>query len=69
MSAVKIGIAQDVNQRLSTLRTGNPDKLSLLLKLNGNQEAELHGQFSEHRLRGEWFKDAPILEWIASQNA
>jgi hypothetical protein len=55
LSPVKIGRAIDVASRLKSLQTGTPHELRTLLVLNGDREMEMHGRFSKHRIRGEWF--------------
>ena len=65
---IKIGIANNVAKRFSNLRGSSPVALKLLLTVPGgiNAECELHHQFREHRLHGEWFRPHPdILEKIA----
>ena len=65
---VKIGIAQHVPSRLSSLQTGCPLPLDLLgvIKKGGRTlEAKLHKRFAEQRTHGEWFLVCPdILEYI-----
>ena len=68
---VKIGVAQNPEQRLVELQTGNPYKLRLMVAFPGGKEEEawIHKQFECGRLRGEWFRitDGLILilaEWI-----
>lgn len=57
-SAVKIGIARDVEARIATLQTGNPDELHLLASFPGSQahETALHRYLQAERIRGEWFE-------------
>lgn len=54
--AIKIGIAKDLDSRLSQLRTGSGEPLSLLRWCAGTREYEkyLHNKFRSIRLRGEW---------------
>ena len=75
--AVKIGVATDVDKRLSILQTGNPEQLSVVKKvrftgkdsLKNAYKAEkaFHQKFDESRLVGEWF-DAHVLHAIAVNN-
>ena len=53
---VKIGIANDLPSRLSQMRTGSGEPLSLLGWCAGNREYEkyLHDKFRSIRLHGEW---------------
>lgn len=59
---VKIGIAKDVAERLSTLQIGNPRRLVVILEsapmslLQARAlESSLHRRFKRERIRGEWF--------------
>jgi hypothetical protein len=54
---VKIGVAGDVNDRLSALQVGCPYELKLWGTLRGGPRAEqaLHAAFAYYRFRGEWF--------------
>lgn len=59
---VKIGVAQDVIQRLMNIQTGNPRTLKIVATLGPFSEAQafdlergLHRRFKSLRLRGEWF--------------
>lgn len=62
---VKIGIAEDVEERLKQLQTGCPDDLRLIGRIRGNCEADLHKRFERLRLRGEWFKpDVRLMAFI-----
>jgi hypothetical protein len=57
---IKIGIAQNVQSRLSSLQTSSPFPLTLLktwTPLNPKlAERRMHERFSEYRCSGEWFK-------------
>ena len=60
--AVKIGVAQNVDQRLRELQTGNPSELYVRLKFGPFTKADafrnenwFHRKFKPHRIRGEWF--------------
>lgn len=56
---VKIGVANDVQNRIAQLSTGNPFKLELLavfaFESANTVEAALHQRFLDKRKRGEWF--------------
>jgi hypothetical protein len=54
---VKIGRAMDVQQRLTELQVGCPDKLELLATIEGGpkEERAFHKLFSDIHVRGEWF--------------
>lgn len=58
-TAIKIGVSRNVRARIQTLQTACADELSLLATIKGNSATEsgFHLMLSEHRLRGEWFKD------------
>lgn len=69
LDRIKIGKADDVDRRLSQLKTGTPCELRLLKKLPGSVELErsFHSRFSSLRLNGEWFHAAqPLRNFIAS---
>ena len=46
-----------LEDRISALQTGNPEKLKLLAVIDGYSEVEeaLHAKHSEFKVRGEWF--------------
>lgn len=60
---IKIGRADDLAKRLVGLQTARPDKLVVLAAAPGTvqHERELHGLFSTHRDKGEWFHPAPEI--------
>ncbi len=60
---IKIGIANDIEQRLRGLQTANPVALRLLASRTGGraQEQEYHKRFAAHRLHGEWFDQHPDI--------
>ena len=65
---VKIGWAVDPDKRLKMLQTGNPEPLTILLKIRcrtdeeaKQKEAELHEKFGHIRLQGEWFDFGPDI--------
>lgn len=61
---IKIGVGTDPAQRLAVLQPGNPEKLRILGVIPGaghKRERQLHLQFGESRLNGEWFKPTPEL--------
>lgn len=65
---IKIGKAKNVMSRLSALQTSNPETLSILGILFGKEgiERRIHEQFSDLRLKGEWFKrEVPLIEFIS----
>lgn len=61
---IKIGYSrEDARLRLRSLQCGNPAELHLLGTCEGliSDERALHSQFSDYRLRGEWFIDCPQI--------
>ena len=66
---IKIGTTGNLSSRLSSLR-GEHGEIRLLLTHNGSyaRETELHSQFQDLWVEGEWFSPhKPLLEWILSQ--
>lgn len=65
---IKIGHTEsDIASRMAQLQTGCPYELKLLWTIHGNQEkeAEIHSDFEEERIRGEWFHPSEmLLEYI-----
>jgi hypothetical protein len=63
---IKIGVAQDVQKRLASLQTGNPEHLELIayvsIEKSGLTESGVHGMFESSRTRGEWFESTPAME-------
>lgn len=58
---IKIGWSSvDVRARLSSLQTGNPEELRVLGTVK-DSELQMHGQFAQYRIRGEWFACGPSL--------
>lgn len=60
----KIGFSANVEKRLKSLQTGNPDKLEIHHKIlcKGNHrelEKKIHQELSYKRLSGEWFSMTP----------
>lgn len=72
--AYKIGVTQDIPQRIRALQTGNPHPIVLvcfMITIVGAVEKELHKHFNPDRMQGEWFalssEDvARIKEWFVS---
>ena len=60
---IKIGQSEEPEKRLRQLQTGNPNELRLLwVDHQGDYiEAELHREFREHRVSGEWFQPSDEL--------
>lgn len=60
---IKIGKANDPNQRLSELQTGNPKSLWIIKQIKGDEKQErmLHQVFKTWHHRGEWFRANPAM--------
>ena len=58
-SALKIGHSHKPFERLAALQVANSSTLKFVALIAGVQEIEanLHTQFSEYHIRGEWFHD------------
>lgn len=72
LDTVKIGVAVDVDQRLSALQVSHSDRLTVVRVLNGGfpLERALHDIFTDYRLEGEWFTlCGPIAKWIVDTAA
>lgn len=59
--SVKIGIAIDVNRRLSDLQMGSVEPLEMLATGPGGRTVEqrLHRRYEAQHVRGEWFELEP----------
>lgn len=73
---LKIGIAVDPERRLSALKTGNGEPLTLLGWADYSEchpaelralESELHACFAPWRLEGEWFEALPDIVKFAHE--
>lgn len=67
---IKIGYSTNPEKRLKTLSTASPYPLHLRLVIEGGKklEKDLHDQFAEHQLDGEWFEaNASLLTFIDEQ--
>ena len=60
---IKIGFAQNVNERISDLRTASASQIHLIVSIRGSRYSEqcLHWQFRPSRERGEWFRETDDL--------
>lgn len=68
-SRVKIGYSADPWLRFNKIQADCPGELTMLALLEGDaeREAELHAQFAQDRVRGEWFRlSAPIADFVAA---
>lgn len=67
--AIKIGFSKNPEGRLKQLQTGYPDTLKMLCLVPGSNkdESDLHLEFQNFRLNGEWFKpEREIFDKIES---
>lgn len=57
MTRLKVGTSVNPTKRLRSIQTGNADTLVIYGTVQGDRhfEKQLHGEFAEHRLNGEWF--------------
>jgi hypothetical protein len=63
-SAVKIGFASKIEDRLSTLQTASHHELKVLAVIEGSpkEEKDLHRKFASDHIRGEWFRRTEAIE-------
>lgn len=56
--SVKIGFTRDVKKRHQQLKTGDPNKTTILASVPGTRDTEayFHQMFAEYRTTGEWFR-------------
>ena len=69
---IKIGVAANVEARLKSLQTGNPNPLLILGIIEGGHKVEqaLHKKFEKFRHHGEWFNPTEeIITYIAENTA
>lgn len=66
LGLVKIGCTKDTDYRLGVLKTSSPAALKVEAILPGyyDREKELHDQFADYRVRGEWFTITEEIENI-----
>lgn len=66
---IKIGYSGDIKSRIGELQIGSPVAIEFVGAMVGadrETERDLHAEFAEYRVRGEWFKYGPRLaEFIA----
>jgi hypothetical protein len=66
---VKIGVSKNPRQRLGELKTGSSSKVRIYYVTPGDRQKErqLHAQFADLRVNGEWFLFATaIRDWISA---
>ena len=59
---IKIGVAKNIERRLNSLQTANPEKLTLIASIECSSRSEafniesyLHNELNNRKIRGEWF--------------
>lgn len=65
---IKIGWTTDINPRLRSVQTSNPDPVTLAAMMCGGalEEVALHRAFQPHAHRAEWFREeGPLAELIS----
>lgn len=58
---VKIGLSNDVFDRLCNLQVGHHEELRIIRLIRGDAEKAMHRRFHANRIRGEWFKFDPAM--------
>lgn len=60
---IKIGYSKKWEKRVLSLKSANPQKIDVLLVIEGTREREgdLHARFQESRIRGEWYQPTQAL--------
>lgn len=67
---IKIGVTNNPSSRLSTMQTGNSNRLTLVHLIPGDARLaeRIHNVCSRHRIHGEWFKPEALdvaKAWLA----
>jgi hypothetical protein len=61
---LKIGVTNNLEGRLRTLQTGNPEQLTIIFEEEIENptkiERYLHRRFHKNRLKGEWFSNISV---------
>ena len=66
---IKIGVTENVKQRLRNLQVSNPSILTVLFNIKDMAylEYEIHKKFKSYQIKGEWFKyDELIINYFKS---
>jgi hypothetical protein len=60
---LKIGFANDLQQRINDLQVSSPHEIELIGSVTGYREHErrIQMQFAPYRVRGEWFRDCDAI--------
>ena len=65
--AIKVGITENVEQRLTGIQVGNPAKVELLHSISMSDEearqaeSEIHRMFIKTNLSGEWYQATQFM--------
>lgn len=64
---IKIGRTTALMARARSIQANAPGSIHIVAAIMGSAdlEAALHRRFDSHRLNGEWFAAAPVLEFLA----
>lgn len=65
---IKIGLANDVEQRRAAMEMGSPVRLvvmHILRDASREIEAWMHAKYKRRRLHGEWFESVPVGRYVA----
>lgn len=67
LKSVKIGRSRNLTLRLSDLQVACPDEIKLCAVIYGSMSLEsgFHRCFKKYCIRGEWFKDKPVLRFLS----
>lgn len=66
-NSVKIGYSAIIQNRISELQVGSPEKQEFLFTIQGTMKTEqyLHRKFKQYNIRGEWFNiEGKLKEFI-----
>jgi hypothetical protein len=60
---VKLGVSRNPQKRIETLQVANAAELRFLgvWQVLAPEEKQMHGEFADLRIRGEWFAPTPAL--------
>ncbi len=53
---MKSGKSKTPHERIKNIQGNSPEKLKIIAYVKGNFEKELHAQFEQYRIHGEWFE-------------
>lgn len=72
---IKIGQSNDIPRRLQEIQTNSPTRCCLIqyIKLENQADRDdwenaLHNYFKDYRLKGEWFDEKPIIDFLGEEN-